>query len=100
MTRPDSFAITTYPVRRITLIVLLCATATACAVSEENQAPPRLPTDAEVEQYNASVGPDEKIICREERGVASNIPRRVCRYVKDIEDLGIFTRGQLRQVLQ
>jgi hypothetical protein len=36
-----------------------------------------LPTDAEVAQYNASVEPEERIVCRRETPVGSNVPRRV-----------------------
>lgn len=60
----------------------------------------RLPTDAEVEQYNALVPPAERIICREETPIGTNIPRRVCRYIRDIEDTSTFHREQLRRVLR
>ncbi len=60
----------------------------------------RLPTDAEVEQYNASVPPEERIVCRSETQVSSNIPRRVCRRVVDMEETSRFHREELRRVLQ
>lgn len=81
---------------------LLLASAvlfTAC-VSEPAADSPRLPTDAEVEQYNASVPPEEHIICRMETPMGTNIPRRVCRYVKDISETSDFHREQLRRVLR
>ena len=59
-----------------------------------------LPTDAEVAQYNASVEPEERIVCRRETPVGSNVPRRVCRYVRDIEDTSRFHREQLKRVLR
>lgn len=71
----------------------------ACAVSEPTQAPQRLPTDAEVEQYNASVPASEHIVCRQETSIKSRIPRRVCRKVRDIAETSSFHRDQLRRVL-
>ena len=59
-----------------------------------------LPTDAEVAQYNASVEPEERIVCRRETPVGSNVPRRVCRYIRDIEDTSRFHREQLKRVLR
>ena len=59
-----------------------------------------LPTDAEVAQYNASVEPEERIVCRRETPVGSNVPCRVCRYVRDIEDTSRFHREQLKRVLR
>ena len=59
-----------------------------------------LPTDAEVAQYNASVEPEERIVCRRETPVGSNVPRRVCRYVRDIEDTSRFHREQLKRLLR
>lgn len=71
----------------------------ACAVSEPRQAPQRLPTDAEVEQYNASVPAAEHVVCRQETSVKSRIPRRVCRKVRDIAETSSFHRDQLRRAL-
>ena len=59
-----------------------------------------LPTDAEVAQYNASVEPEERIVCRRETPVGSNVPRRVCRYVRDIEDTSRLHRDQLKRALR
>jgi hypothetical protein len=53
-----------------------------------------------VAQYNASVEPEERIVCRRETPVGSNVPRRVCRYVRDIEDTSRFHREQLKRVLR
>ena len=81
------------------LLVAGAVLFTAC-VSEPPADSPRLPTDAEVEQYNASVPPEEHIICRLETPVGTNIPRRVCRLVKDISETSDFHRDQLRRVLR
>ena len=82
--------------------VLFVLTLSACAVLEptEEQQTRRLPTDAEVEQYNASVTPDERIVCRDETKVGTNIPVRVCRLVRDVEETSAFHREQLRNVLR
>lgn len=60
----------------------------------------KLPTDAEVAQYNASVEPEERIVCRRETPVGTNVPRRMCRYIRDIEDTSRFHREQLKRVLR
>jgi hypothetical protein len=53
-----------------------------------------------VAQYNASVEPDERIVCRRETPVGTNVPRRLCRYIRDIEDTSRFHREQLKRVLR
>ncbi len=80
-------------------LVFLLALLSACTTPEESNQR-RLPSDAEVEQYNASVAPEERIVCRTERQVTSNIPRRVCRYVRDVQETSSFHREQLRRVLR
>ncbi|MDA8617463.1 hypothetical protein N9M23_04250 [Gammaproteobacteria bacterium] len=60
----------------------------------------KLPTDAEVAQYNASVTPDERIVCRLETPLGTNVPRRLCRYIRDIEATSRFHREQLTRVLR
>lgn len=72
----------------------------ACVGSPAQSNAPRLPTDAEIEQYNASVPADEHIVCRDEIPVGTNIPRRKCRYVRDIQQTSTFHREQLRRALQ
>jgi hypothetical protein len=71
----------------------------ACAV-EPGGYVRKLPSDAEVAQYNASVEPDERIVCRRETPVGTNVPRRLCRYIRDIEDTSRFHREQLKRVLR
>lgn len=61
---------------------------------------PRTPSDAEVEQYNAQAAADERIVCRRETPVGSNIPRRVCRYARDIAETSDVHRRELRRVLR
>ena len=70
----------------------------ACAM--EPATPIKMPTDAEVEQYNASVAPEERIVCRDEVTVSSNIPRRLCRRISDMQSDSVFTRGELRRILR
>ena len=71
----------------------------ACAV-EPGGYVRNLPSDAEVAQYNASVEPDERIVCRRETPVGTNVPRRLCRYIRDMEDTSRFHREQLKRVLR
>ncbi|MEX0618331.1 MAG: hypothetical protein WDZ76_04035 [Pseudohongiellaceae bacterium] len=83
------------------LAIMVAAILTACAVPEDGdeRSRPRLPTDAEVEQHNAQVPPEERIICRDETKIGTNIPRRVCRYIRDVEETSDFHREQLRRAL-
>ena len=48
---------------------------------------------------NASVAPAERIVCRREIPVGSNIPKRLCRLAKDVEETSTFHREQLRRSL-
>jgi len=87
------------PMLALTLVLVsACVTEPSDSQGAENS--PRLPTDAEVEQYNASVPPEEHIICRMEKPVGTNIPKRVCRYVRDVAETSDFHREQLRRVLR
>lgn len=74
--------------------------ASCTAPSAESGATPRLPTDAEVEQYNATVSAEERIVCRDEVPVGSYIPQRTCRLVRDMQEISRFQREQLRNVLR
>jgi hypothetical protein len=82
--------------RGLSLCALLLLGSCATTPAESKN----LPTDAEVEQYNASVPPEERIVCRDETQVGSNIPRRVCRYIADIDETSQFTRSELNRVLR
>lgn len=85
--------------RSAALTLIFAIMLGACVAPDPNSPEPRQPTDAEVEQYNASVAPEERIVCRREIPVGSNIPKRLCRLVKDVEDTSQFHREQLRRVL-
>lgn len=78
------------------LVTLLSA---GCVTSGEGNFR-RPPTPAEVEQYNAMVQPEERIVCRSEVPIGSNIPVRKCRLVVDIDETSAFHREQLRRVLR
>ena len=84
---------------RITLLALLPLTLSACTAASSTPTP-RMPTDAEVEAYNARVAPQERIVCRRETPVGTNIPRRVCRLQRDITETSNLHRDELRRVLQ
>ncbi|NKB34827.1 MAG: hypothetical protein GKR91_17160 [Pseudomonadales bacterium] len=79
-------------------IVLLLLTS--CAVEGGGNNPNSMPTAAEVEQYNASVAPSERIACRNERPVGSYIPVRVCFRVSDMRRVSDLQRDELRRVLR
>jgi hypothetical protein len=70
----------------------------ACAI--EPAPPIEMPTDAEVEQYNASVPPQDRIVCRDEVPVGTNIPQRMCRFIADIQANTSYTRSELMRVLR
>ena len=57
------------------------------------------PTDAEVEQYNARVAPEDQIVCRHEKPVGTYIAKRVCRLQVDVDATSSLHRQQLRRVL-
>ena len=57
------------------------------------------PTDAEVEQYNARVAPEDRIVCRLEKPVGTYIAKRVCRLQGDVDATSSLHRQQLRRVL-
>jgi hypothetical protein len=80
--------------------LILVAILSSCVSPGESEPYRRLPTPAEVEQYNASVPPEERIICRTEIPVGSNIPVRKCRLAVDIDETSTFHREQLRRALR
>jgi hypothetical protein len=82
------------------MMLSACATPPAEVVAETEQTQRRPPTDAEVEQYNAMVEPHERIVCRDEVNVGSNIPVRRCRLIIDIDETSLFHRDQLRRALR
>ena len=73
---------------------------TACSVTPPDGSSKNLtPTDAEVEQYNARVSPEERIVCRLEKPVGTYIAKRVCRLQVDVDETTSLHRQQLRRVL-
>ncbi|MEC7126301.1 MAG: hypothetical protein VXW46_05020 [Pseudomonadota bacterium] len=72
----------------------------SCAMSPPKGDSAKLtPTDAEVEQYNARVAPEERIVCRLEKPVGTYIAKRVCRLQVDVDATSSLHRQQLRRVL-
>ncbi len=61
-------------------------TLAGCASNSSNPRP-RLPTDAEVEQYNAQVPREQQIVCRMETRLGSRFRRRACYRVAYLESL-------------
>jgi len=84
----------------VVIVLLLSLTACALPPPDKTREVQRLPTDAEVEQYNAQVAPEERIVCRAETPVGSNIPVRRCYRAREIEEISRFHREQLRNVLR
>lgn len=81
---------------------IVCMLLSACLTPEQaaERAARRPPTPAEVEQYNAMVPPEERIVCRTEIPVGTNIPVRKCRLISDIDETSLFHREQLRHALR
>jgi len=84
----------------LSAIIAVFVSCTAPQSSGEGRDVQKLPTDAEVEQYNAQVPAEERIVCREEIPVGTNIPQRRCYFAQEIEEVGRFHREQLRNVLR
>ncbi len=82
------------------LILIMLLTSCSSLIGDQSQTVRRAPTPAEVEQYNAMVPPEDRIICRNEVPIASSIPRRVCRLARDVEETSTFHREQLRRALR
>ena len=82
----------------VSLAIFLSVVFFGCSSSDVNFK--RMPTDAEVAAYNESVEPEKRIVCRDEKPVRSSIPRRTCRYVRDIKDTSDFHRQVLYSVLR
>lgn len=82
--------------------LFICILTSSCITAEEasQRKASRMPTPAEVEQYNAMVPPEERIVCRSEIPVGSNIPVRKCRLMSDIDETSTFHREQLRRALR
>ncbi len=85
---------------KLATCLLIGIMMTACLGPSGSVHQPVTPTDAEIEAYNASVSPEERIVCREEVPVGSYIGRRVCRFQSQIDSSTDELRGELRRVLQ
>ncbi len=94
--------------RQIEILILcsiLVVSLVSCVVpdSEADAGPrvvTRLPTDAEVEQHNAMSDPADRIVCRKEAPVGTNIPKRNCWLVRDLQTISDLHRDELRRALR
>lgn len=85
---------------RMLMSLLILMGWQACAMSPpEGDSAQFTPTDAEVEQYNARVAPEDRIVCRQEKPVGTYIAKRVCRLQVDVDATSSLHRQQLRRVL-
>ncbi|MEQ8313437.1 MAG: hypothetical protein RL839_09755 [Gammaproteobacteria bacterium] len=78
-------------------LVALALVLAGCSVDPNREAP-RMPTDAEIEQYNASVEAEDRIICRDEKPVGSRISQRVCRRAGAIEEQSALSQREWRRI--
>jgi hypothetical protein len=79
------------------VLLLLALVASACAV-EPGESQSNLPTDAEVEAYNASAAPGERIVCKKEAPSGSHIRRRVCRLERNMNETTAAFHHELRRI--
>ena len=79
--------------------LLLIAWQACTVLRPEGNGAKLTPTDAEVEQYNARVAPEKRIVCRLEKPVGTYISKRVCRLQADVDATSALHRQQLRRVL-
>ena len=85
---------------RMSLPIFVLLGCQSCTVAPPNGDSALLtPTDAEVEQYNARVAPEDRIVCRNEKPVGTYIAKRVCRLQVDVDATSSLHRQQLRRVL-
>jgi hypothetical protein len=75
---------------------IAATTLVACTLPEREQQ--RMPTEAEIEQYNASVEPDDRIICRDEKPVGTRISQRICRRAGTIEEVSDLSQREWRRL--
>lgn len=98
----DTGSVHIRPYKWLCTLIASCCLLSGCLTPEQaaERIARRPPTPAEVEQYNAMVPPEERIVCRNEIPVGSNIPVRKCRLMSDIDETSVFHREQLRQALR
>lgn len=85
---------------KLTILFAASTVLAACTITPPSGSQKNLtPTDAEVEQYNARVAPEERIVCRLEKPVGTYIAKRVCRLQADVDETSTLHRQQLRRGL-
>lgn len=85
--------------RNFLSIMAISLMLVTCSAGPESQSF-STPTDAELEQYNASVSPEDRIVCSKERPVGSRISQRVCRRVGDVELTSFLSQRTWRRIIQ
>jgi len=80
----------------VVTVAFAATTLAACNLPEREET--RLPTEAEIEQYNANAEPEDRIICREEQLVGTRISQQICRRAGDIEDVSDLSQREWRRL--
>ena len=83
--------------RYVVALVAVMGLVASCTVDPERQSK-RMPTEAEIEQYNASVEPEDRIICRNEKPFGSRITQRVCRRSGKIDEISDLSQREWRRI--
>lgn len=78
-------------------LLVLALAASGCAV-EPGSYRSNQPTDAEVERYNATAPPGERIVCKKEAPNGSHIRRRVCRLERNMNEATAAIQHELRRI--
>ncbi len=60
----------------------------------------RMPTASEIEQYNASVPPEDQIVCSREKPTGSRIAQVTCRRAGTLEEISDLTQAQFQRVIR
>lgn len=83
-----------------TAVLLLALAGAGCAAEPGSTSYYRAgqPTDAEVEAYNATAAPGERIVCKKEAPNGSHIRRRVCRLEKNMNETTSAFHHELRRI--
>lgn len=84
---------------RSTLFAVAGLLLATCGAGPGSQSP-AFPSDAELEQYNASVAPEDRIVCQKERPVGSRISEQVCRRAGDVELANFLSQRTWRRIIQ
>ena len=78
-------------------MLILALAASSCAV-EPGSARFNQPSDVEVERYNATAPPGERIVCKKEAPNGSHIRRRVCRLERNMNEATAAIQHELRRI--